>query len=123
MKVWDQVDAANHIVKVVQLPAGRLNAANASEIKGELLGLLADPENQNPDVVLDMTQVTFVDSIGMSVLISLLRHCTQNQRKLKLAAVQPQAKPTFDILEMTQVFKFYETVGEAISDKDINSDA
>ena len=118
MKVWDQINAANEIIKVIQLPPGRLNAANANDMRTQLLDILAEPNGSITSVVLDLSLITFVDSIGMSVLIALLRYCNELSLSLKLAGVQPQAKPTFDILEMTQVFQFFDTIGDAIAEVD-----
>ena len=115
MKVWDQINAANETVKVIQLPAGRLNAVNSTEMRTQLLEILAEQNGSLTSVILDLSLITFVDSIGMSVLIALLRYCNEASLNLKLVGVQPQAKPTFDILEMTQVFEFFDTVGDAIA--------
>ncbi len=118
MKVWDQINAANETVKVIQLPAGRLNAVNATEMRTQLLDILAGQIGSLTSVIVDLSLITFVDSIGMSVLIALLRYCNESSLDLKLVGVQPQAKPTFDILEMTQVFQFFDTIGDAIATVD-----
>ncbi|NJO86066.1 MAG: STAS domain-containing protein [Synechococcaceae cyanobacterium RM1_1_27] len=83
-------------------------------MRTQLLDILAGQNGSFASVILDLSQITFVDSIGMSVLIALLRFCNESSLNLKLVGVQPQAKPTFDILEMTQVFEFFGTIGDAI---------
>lgn len=117
MKVWDQSNATHESILVIQLPAGRLNAVNSNEIRTQLLDTIAQRIGSDITVVLDLSQITFVDSIGMSVLIATLRYCNEAQLDFRLAGVQPQAKPTFDILEMTQVFQFFDSVEDAAADR------
>ncbi len=48
-------------------------------------------------VVLDMSRVQIVPSLGFGVLVQLSNKCKARQQKLKLAAVQPQVVQAMSI--------------------------
>lgn len=62
------------------------------EVKGELdlstsprlEDALRDEFNSGKSVVLDLSQVTFIDSTGLNVLVAALRSCEQNGCQLEL---------------------------------------
>ncbi len=54
--------------------AGELDAARADEIRAAVTGYRVSSQ---PDVVLDVTAVTFMDSTGLGLVARLRRTCTE----------------------------------------------
>ncbi len=122
MEVSNRINSSNIPVTVIQMPEGRLNAANAQSIAKQLTERLNDLElfkmlGDSPNaIVLDLSRLSFVDSIGIGTLISFAKRCGNQGWTLKLSGLQAQAKAAFEILELSQMFEFYDSVDEALED-------
>ncbi|MEU0009047.1 STAS domain-containing protein [Streptomyces sp. NPDC006314] len=66
-------------------------------------------------VVLDMSQVTFCDSSGLSTLLRLLRHAQTNDATLALAAVPAQTQRLLAITGAHTVFSIHASLMEALA--------
>jgi anti-sigma B factor antagonist len=64
-------------------------------------------------VTVDMAQVTFLDSSGLSALVAALKVLRQAGGGVNLAAVGPQAKTALRLTLLDKVLPIYETVEEA----------
>jgi anti-sigma B factor antagonist len=112
MLVLPQPNPQNVPITVIQIPAGRFNAANALDIKVSLLQAIeANPSH----IILDLSLVTFLDSVGISVLVALAKSLPVPWQ-LKLSGLQQQARPAFDILGMQKVFSLCETIEDATAE-------
>ena len=88
-------------VAVVQVK-GDLDCYTAPQLRGTLLGLVADGSNQ---VILDIGQSGFIDSTGLGVLVGGLRRFRQEGGDMVLRA---PTSPTLTLLEVTGVIKLFE---------------
>ena len=61
-------------------------------------------------VVLDMSRVQIMPSLGLGALIQLLYRCKSRQQRLKLAAVQPQVREAMSITKLDQILDLVDTV-------------
>ena len=68
-------------------------------------------------LVVDLTQVTYVDSSGLAVLIEGMQKVQQYGGKFGLAGVQEDVKHVFDIARLDQVFEIYPDVDTALAAK------
>ena len=66
-------------------PSGELDLATAEPFRRELQTVLAD---EPPELVIDLADVTFLDSSGIAVLASALK--AQRAREAGLAVINPQ---------------------------------
>lgn len=64
--------------------------------------------------VLDASQMDFVDSMGLGVLISLLRRVKQKDGDIKVASLTPDVKTVFEITRLYKLFDVYESAKEAV---------
>jgi anti-sigma B factor antagonist len=67
----------------------------------------------SPSLIVDFTEVPFIDSSGLGALVSAHLHAQKSNRKVALAAMNPQVKA---LLEMTNVGGFlatYPTIEDA----------
>jgi anti-sigma B factor antagonist len=66
-------------------------------------------------VVLDLTDVEFIDSTGLSVLLSGLRRITRAGGRLILACENPTVLRLFEITRLDSTFEIVTTRDEAVA--------
>jgi anti-anti-sigma factor len=65
-------------------------------------------------VVLDMSRVQIVPSLGLGALVQLSNKCKARQQRLKLAAVQPQVRQTMSITKLDRILDIVDSVETAL---------
>ena len=98
---------------VVLAATGEMDAATVRHLDTVIDEAITQHENH---VVLDASAVTFVDSTGITSLISGLRRLNRSRRRLALAF--PQGGPLHRALEVTgldHTFECHSTVDEAVT--------
>lgn len=99
-------------VTIVHFPKESLSAANASAVREELNRILTE---QPTHLLLDLSEITLIDSMGLSVLVSTQRNCRSAGYQLKLAGLQEQARLIFAITRLDSVFECYPSVADALA--------
>jgi anti-anti-sigma factor len=66
-------------------------------------------------VVLDMSKVQIVPSLGLGALVQLSNKCKARQQRLKIAAVQPQVRQTMAITKLDRILDLVDSVEEAVA--------
>ena len=98
------------------LEDGRLTVALNGEIdhhcaKAYIQAIAAKIESYTPDVcVLDFSEVSFVDSSGIAVVINALRSMTQIEGKLLLTGILPQPMRVFRASGIDKIVEIKEAV-------------
>jgi anti-anti-sigma factor len=95
--------SSNQIVTVA--PQGRFDAFNAPMVRQIFDQLLVE---NLANFVIDLTNISFLDSAGMAVLVGLLKQARQNKGNVKL--VWPQEEAACRILSLTRFDKVFEMV-------------
>lgn len=95
---------------VVKPLAERLDAACADAFRG---ALLEEAAAQDGTVLLDLSEVTFVDSRGLGALVGTLKAFTREGRRLILCGLRPGVCRTFRLTRMDRVFKVHASPEEA----------
>ncbi|MEN9203685.1 MAG: STAS domain-containing protein [Thermostichus sp. DG_1_6_bins_120] len=113
MDISTQISPKGSRATIVRFPKGNLSAANAPAIRAELSRILAE---QPSHLLLDLSEVTLIDSMGLSVLVSTQRNCRSAGYQLKLVGLQEQAKLVFAVTRLNSIFEFYPSVAEALAD-------
>lgn len=62
--------------------------------------------------IVDLSQIDFIDSAGLSALITGLHLATKRQSRLVLHRLKPSVKLVFEITRLDQVFEIIETSAE-----------
>ncbi|NJL36298.1 MAG: STAS domain-containing protein [Leptolyngbyaceae cyanobacterium RM2_2_4] len=90
-------------IKVIQ-PVGILDGVQATQIRREV----ADVVEQDAGIVLiDLKDVTFVDSSGLGALVVALRTVRAAGGKLYICSINDQVKMLFELTSMNQVFEVF----------------
>ncbi len=67
-------------------------------------------------IVVDLSQVSYVSSAGWGILISEIKRVRRESGDIKLAAMRPEVREVFDLLEFHNILKPYPDKREAIRD-------
>ena len=109
------VDAALTGPHAIVTVRGELDAHTAPELRSKLLELVEAGADR---FVVDLRGVTFVESVGLGVLVAARKRLRQHDRSLCLVLTKQQSvvRRTFEITGLTKVFPIHETVEEAEED-------
>ncbi|MBX2865203.1 MAG: STAS domain-containing protein [Leptolyngbyaceae cyanobacterium MAG.088] len=85
-------------------PAGILDGATTNELKIQVSDLL----HQGTDIVLlDMKQVTFMNSTGIGAMVAMLKIVRAKGKQIYLCGLTEQVKMIFELTKMDRVFKTF----------------
>ena len=98
-------------VTVVKVALDTLDAGNEKRFKKEVISAL-EPKSR---VILDLSEVDFIDSSGLGVILSCYRHLQASSGDLKLCCLNEQVRMLFELVRMHRIFDIYGTREEALS--------
>jgi anti-sigma B factor antagonist len=99
--------------RVVVHVTGEIDVYTAPILREELATLI---DAQHTDLVVDLSDVSFMDSTGLGVLVGALKKIKTVGGDLRLVIDQEKVLKVFRITALTQVFPIYATVDEALKD-------
>ena len=91
---------------------GELDVAQAVEARAFLDAAIVDGRAQ---VVVDVTQLAFVDAAGIGVLVGAARRAARDGGSLRLVGARPMLRRMLVILRLTSVLVVYESVDSAVA--------
>lgn len=97
-------------VGVVLIPGDTLEASNLKEFNGDIAPIL----EENAKIVLDMSQIRFIDSMGCGSFLSLLKILKNKGGGLKLCCITDPVDSLFKLMGFNQLFGIYKTREEAV---------
>jgi anti-sigma B factor antagonist len=86
----EAVDDRTHLVE----PSGEIDALTAPQLGTKLLGLA---EKGSTDLVVDLSEVTFMDSTGIAVLLNALRSLASRGRSMVLVCPTERILKPFEV--------------------------
>lgn len=107
LTVTTHVDTTGPTVFTV---AGELDYHTA----GELRQVMQETPFTDGGVVVDLTELTYCDSTGITVLITAYHRARAIGARLALAGLNPDLQRVFGIIGLGEIFTFYPTLGKAI---------
>jgi anti-sigma B factor antagonist len=93
-------------------PQGRLDVRSAHSLRERLAELASDGKAL---VVIDLGLVPFMDSSGLSALVSGLKSMRQGAGELRIARPPAQVRLILTSTSLDRVFRPYDTVEEALT--------
>lgn len=99
----------NNAVATVQ--EARIDAPAAVAFKEAMRSQTVDAPAR---VVLDLTNVTFIDSSGLGAIVATMKLLSP-ERKLVLAGLNPAVEKVFQLTRMNTVFEIFLTLEEAMN--------
>ena len=96
-----ELTVSEHEGETVVRAAGELDVNTAPELREQLTRLIGEDPRR---IVVDLSEVSFVDSTALSVLVSALKRLRQADGDLELAAPNPSVRRVFEITGLTRLF-------------------
>ncbi len=103
----ESVDEFRHVVS----PHGEIDALTAPRLGRRLLDLAEEGKRL---LVVDLSEVTFMDSTGISVILNALRHLGTKQGTLALVCPTERILRPFQITGLVSRLNIFSTRAEAI---------
>lgn len=97
-------------LQVVSVLDNRIDAAVAIEFKD---AMRASTDGGSETVVLDLSEVQFIDSSGLGAIVAAMKHMGQS-RQLALAGLTPTVEKVFRLTRMDSVFSVFPTLDGAL---------
>lgn len=87
----------------------RLNATVAQEIKTELTSILS---KKGTKMVLNLSNIKFIDSTGIGTLISALKTARENNGAFQLCAIQNDVMGLITLMKLDKIFDIFKSEEE-----------
>jgi len=104
---WLTIDQAGHGAATILTLRGELDLRTAPRLRVRVSDVL---RRHAGDVVVDMCDVTFIDSTGLAALLNALRRLTRAKRRLVLVCAEG---PVMRILRLTRLDGTFTTCEDA----------
>jgi anti-anti-sigma factor len=98
-------------VKIIGL-RGRLDAETSPSVQKRLMNLMAQGERC---LVFDFSELTYISSSGLRLLIEVARNLQKTKGKLTLAALNDYVHEIIEIAGFATIFSIYPTCEEAVA--------
>jgi len=92
-------------------PSGRLNAVSAAELKNEIRRQVA---SGHTNLVIDLKETAFIDSSGLSALVSGLKLTREQGGSLSLSGLNEQTATVFRLTLLDRVFQIFPDVERSL---------
>ena len=95
--------------------SGRIDHATAESFRKALQPYL-DRCKQGDALVLDMSDIEYISSVGFQVLLAAQRKAKSNQISLAVAALRPAVKGIFEMANFAKAIRCFDTVRDALAE-------
>lgn len=82
--------------------SGRLDTTNAEKFQQDIAPLM---EGDQPDIVLDCTDMEYTSSQGLRILLMLQKSVNARKGKMVMRSMKPQVKEVFDITGFSNIIR------------------
>jgi anti-anti-sigma factor len=100
---------------LVLSPKGRIDHGTAEPFRSALWQELEAPPNDPLRLVLDASDLEYISSAGLRVLMLAAKHIRARGGTLVVAAPRPMVREILEISKFTLVFPVFATVREAVA--------
>jgi len=100
---------------VVLFPLGRVDHATADELKADVAPHLATCGPGQDRVVIDMTGVEYISSVGLRVLMLASKQAKAQGCTLVVCGLQPVVREIFEISRFNLVLQVFPALREALA--------
>ncbi len=83
---------------------------------GSIRRLLLDGVSRGKDLLVDLSDVTYLDSSGIASLVEAMQVAVRNGTALKLFSASAQAMRVFELARLDKVFSIHPDLDAALAD-------
>ncbi|MDZ4727113.1 MAG: STAS domain-containing protein [Leptospira sp.] len=91
---------------------GNLDVHNTHQIEQDLMNMV---KSAKTSIVFNLSDVQFISSAGLRVLVTSLRLCQDLGIKIAICSLRPAVEKVFDIIGMQQLFTIHSDLNAALS--------
>ncbi|WP_430816044.1 STAS domain-containing protein [Carboxylicivirga sp. RSCT41] len=84
----------------------RLNATVAAEVKADLTAALS---TEGTKMILNLSNISFIDSTGIGTLISALKTARQNGGTFQLCGIKAEVLSLLKLMKLDKVFDIFDS--------------
>lgn len=95
--------------------SGQLVMANSNDIRQQINQII---EKGNGQLLLDLSSLHFIDSSGLSVLVSALKATRLKRGNIALLKPMPEVRSLIELTRMHQIFDIFEDENTALNHLD-----
>lgn len=112
--------SGSHVTRIeesgasVLIPVGEFDVSSVEILRGAVLEAVAE----TPRVVVDLSQTTFLDSMGLGALVGGARRSREAGGWLRLVNPRANVRRALSLTELDKVIGLYDTVDQAIEHTD-----
>lgn len=100
----------SHSLSIFQIPFQSIDASNADEFRSSLEELLK-PDQQ---LLLDFTDVEFIDSAGLGAVVWAIRQISELKGEIRLCCAQKSVRALFELVRMNRITAVFEDREDAV---------
>ena len=89
---------------------GDIDAYSSPSLKDKIV---KEIESGTKKLVLNLTNVDYIDSAGLGVLVALLKRIKKEQGVLRIAGLKPNILKIFQLTRLNQIFDIFNTEEQA----------
>lgn len=104
------ITSETHLAATVLTISGELSVDEADSFQRKVRDTV---ENFNSNVIVDCSELTLIDSVGLESLLWLSDELNRNGNKLKFATVSQTVQRVFQLTRLNRVFSTYESIEQA----------
>ncbi len=92
---------------------GDVDMNTSSDVRNALAGVFKQGAKGMKALLIDLSQVRYMDSSGIATLVECLQNCMKTGARLRLCELSPSVRDVFELARLACVFEIYPTVSEA----------
>jgi anti-sigma B factor antagonist len=93
--------------------ADKISSASVMDLKKNLDELI---KANKTNILLDLSELTFINSMGLGTIVNALKKVKKLNGDLKLIVIDEKIKFLFDILNLKNILKIYSSKEEALAE-------
>jgi anti-sigma B factor antagonist len=107
MSLSNQIDIQIETINnnIIVLPVGDIRMNNSSILRKTIGEMIVDGSNT---ILMDLSQVPYMDSSGLAVLIEALKNCREKKITFLLCNLSSRVRGIIEIAHLNNVFTIFE---------------
>jgi anti-sigma B factor antagonist len=92
--------------------SGEIDVFTSPRLREELLDII---EGGSPHLVIDLGEVTFLDSTGLGVLVGIYHRLRARDGSMSFVGVNDRVRRVFHVTQLTKIFVLHNSLEEALA--------